>query len=242
MSKETMNHYIYWLDKSELNALKPVLQQAGLRLAGVLFTPCEVLRATGNKVLYAGPELWSRLCVRQGSWYRDSANAGKTMVVSENKLPDAFDDYLDAQLTQSGFQPQELPSEVQLQDLVESDAYRGTRPDAWERKTWRDAVLFKAFFSATGFWGRGDNLRKYWLSHRANHANFLAKQFTADIEGEQVPYTVAENKGVCSSCVEFFNVSSPQSRKLVRACPGAVTFGRAKRDVYYDVKPVSRAA
>jgi len=27
------------------------------------------------------------------------------------------------------------------------------------------------------------------------------------------------------------------SRKLVRACPGAVTFGGAKRDIYYDIKP-----
>ena len=83
----------------------------------------------------------------------------------------------------------------------------------------------------------GDNLKKHWLGHRANHANFLSKKVTTELDGEQVPYSVTGNEGVCSSCVEFFNVIEVDSRKLVRACPGAVTFGGAKRDIYYDIKP-----
>lgn len=98
--------------------------------------------------------------------------------------------------------------------------------------------MFKLFFTVTRFWGYGDNLRKHWIGHRANHANFLAKKFTTELDGEQVAYSVTGNAGVCSSCAEFFNVVSPDDRKLVRACPGSVTFGAAQRDVYYDVKPV----
>ena len=58
------------------------------------------------------------------------------------------------------------------------------------------------------------------------------------VDGEEVPYIVTENAGVCSSCAEFFNVVEDGSRKLVRACPGSVIFGGAERNVYLDVKPV----
>lgn len=98
--------------------------------------------------------------------------------------------------------------------------------------------MFKILFTLTGFWGWGDNLKKYWLNHRANHANFLTHKYTTNIEGEEVPYSVANNAGTCSSCVEFFNIIEKDTRKLVCACPGAVTFGSAKRNIYYDVLPV----
>ena len=51
-------------------------------------------------------------------------------------------------------------------------------------------------------------------------------------------YSVTENAEVCSSCVEFFNLVSEDSRKLVRSCPGSITLSGAKRDIYYDVRPV----
>jgi hypothetical protein len=82
----------------------------------------------------------------------------------------------------------------------------------------------------------GENLKSSWLSHRANHANFVSKVITTEIDGEAVPYTLTENKGVCSSCAEFFNVVSPDSRKLVRSCPGSIVFGGAPRDSYVDVR------
>jgi len=97
--------------------------------------------------------------------------------------------------------------------------------------------MFKFLFTLTRFWRLGDNLKRYWLSHRANHANFLARQFTTKLDGEDVPYSVSDNAGVCSSCAEFFNVVEDDARKLVRACPGSVIFGGAERNVYLDVKP-----
>jgi hypothetical protein len=58
------------------------------------------------------------------------------------------------------------------------------------------------------------------------------------IDGEAVPYSLTESSRVCSSCAEFFNLASPDSRKLVRSCPGAVTFAKAPRDIFVDVRPV----
>jgi hypothetical protein len=234
----TFNRYLYWIDDNVFGGIKSQLRDAGYRFASALKTPCEVLNATGNKLYYARPGVWSRLCVRQGSWYRDSNKAGKILLMSEQRLPQFMDAYLDATLRDSDFTPDMLPGKKELQQLVESYAYCEQRPDEWEKTGIKDSLLFKAFFTVTGFWGRGDNLRKHWLTHRANHANFLARQFTTQLDGEEVPYSISENSGVCSSCVEFFNVTAPGSRKLVRACPGSISFSRVERNQYYDVQPV----
>ncbi|WP_455208493.1 hypothetical protein [Kaarinaea lacus] len=231
--------YIYWLTFGEFKQTKTDLQQRGKRLRPALMTPCEVLRAKDDVVLYASPSVWSRVCVRQGSWYRSSDKYGKYMLASNNKLPVQYDRYLDVQIKESNFEPASLPSIAELQTLVNDNAYQQQKPQDWENKTWLDSFMFKTLFSLTRFWGWGDNLKKYWLSHRANHANYLAKQYTAEIDGEHVPYSIADNAGICSSCVEFFNIVDHSSRKLVRACPGSVTFGGAKRKIYYDVKPVT---
>jgi len=125
--------------------------------------------------------------------------------------------------------------------IVSSEEYQSHKPDRWEKVRWTEAVSFKMVFTLNRIWGIGDNLKKHWLGHRANHANFLSKKVTTELDGEQVPYSVTGNDGVCSSCVEFFNVIEVDSRKLVRACPGSVTFGGAKRDVYYDIKPLAQS-
>ena len=78
--------------------------------------------------------------------------------------------------------------------------------------------------------------------HEANHANFLARSYTTEVDGEEVAYSVTANARVCSSCVQFFNIARPGERKLVRSCPGSVIFGDAPRETYVDVKPVSPSA
>jgi hypothetical protein len=196
-----------------------------------------LLLTTAILLVFAPPTVWSRVSVRQGSWYRDSEKKGKTMIMSDHRLPAAFDQFLDAQMSTSDFMPEQLPTDTELEEVTRSEEYLAKKPEAWEQAGVKDAVMFKTLFSVTGFWGKGDNLKKHWVGHKANHANFIARKFTAKIDGEEVPYSVTGNKGICSSCAEFFNVLEPKSRKMVRSCPGAVTFGGSLRDVYYDVKP-----
>lgn len=232
--------YLYWFPEDKFLWAKNTLIDKGMELSSSPLTPCQVLHASGNKVTYATPGVWSRICVRQGSWYRNSKRFGQYMMMSENKLADIFDDYLDVEISETDFVPKALATTQQLQDLVDSDVYNATKPTAWEAKGIKDSFMFKVIFTLTGFWGWGDNLKKYWLSHKANHANFLARHFTTRIDGEDVAYSVSDNAGVCSSCVETFNIIDPDARKLVRACPGAVTFGGARRDIYIDVRPIKR--
>ena len=233
-----MHAYLYWIPADEFQAANRAIRDMGINLSGSRLTPCETLRVAPGRAIYATPQVFSRMCTRQGSWYRSSKRNGQFLLLSPVRLGDELDDYLDAELNESNFQPDALPSNEVLQSIVDSAEYQNNRPDAWERKTFMDGVMFKLFFMFNRFWGLRDSLNKHWLSHRANHANFLAARVTTDIDGEAVPYSVSENAGVCSSCVEFFNITNPETRKLVRACPGSVSFGGARRDVFVDVRPV----
>ena len=232
--------YLYWLDRDAFVAAKDALEKDGYRLTAALLTPCQVLHASGKNVVYASPEVWSRICDRQSTWYRSSRRSGQYMLLAGERLPEPLEPYFDATLAASDFQPDRLPTRTELQSLVESEEYQSRKPEGWEAIGFKDALLFKVLFTLMRFWKRGDNLRRRWLEQRSNHANFLARRFTTRIDGEDVPYSITENGGVCSSCAEFFNVVEEDSRKLVRACPGSVMFGGAPRHVYLDVLPQKR--
>jgi hypothetical protein len=232
------NRYLYWFKKEDFSASRDFLEKEGYKLSSTLLTPCQVLKSRGRDIIYAPPEVWSRICVRQGSWYRESVKEGHYMLMSDHKLPDTLEKFLDAEMLTSDFLPERLPNQEELQEIVSSEDYQKNKPKEWEGIGWIDAIMFKLLFTVYRFWGKGDNLKKYWLNQKANHANFLARKFTTKIEGEEVPYSVSENAGVCSSCAEFFNVVSDTSRKLVRSCPGSVIFGGAERNIYYDIKPI----
>jgi len=236
-TKNNTAKFIYWMTKQEFESVRKILKLDGYKIAATTMTPCEVLKCSGKTVLYATPGVFNRVCTRQGSWYRASDKAGKIMLASDHKLDTAYDNYLDATMHESDFIPAQLPSRKELKVLVNMPAYNEQKPQEWEQVAIKDKLMFKSLFTMTGFWKWGDNMKKHWLNHKANHANFINKQYTTEIDNEQIAYTVTENDGVCSSCVEFFNIIDNSSRKLVRACPGAITFGGAKREVYYDVKP-----
>jgi hypothetical protein len=237
---ENETRHLYWFDLGDFESSRKLLSAAGYRLKATLLTPCQVLRAQGKTLVFAPPEVWSRVCVRQGSWYRASGRRGHYMVMSDHRLPEALDAFLDSEMSVSDFAPESLPTTEELATIVSSEEYRSQKPARWEKVRWTEAAMFKVMFTLNRIWGIGDNLDRHWLGHRANHANFLSKKVTTERDGEQVAYSVTGNRGVCSSCVEFFNVIEVDSRKLVRACPGSVTLGGAKRDIYYDIKPFAK--
>lgn len=234
---ENKTRYLYWLSPDDFEKTKHSLSREGYSLSQTLLTPCQVLNTKGKNIIYAPPSVWSRLCVRQGSWYRGSARQGNTMLMSDHKLPAFVDPFLDSEMSGTDFIPEQLPTEAELESVAQSEKYQKEKPEQWEKVKLTDKLMIRGLFAITRFWKLGEKFKQYWTSHKANHANFISRQFTTEIEGEQVPYSVSENAGVCSSCVEFFNVLEPESRKLVRACPGAIIFGDTERDIYYDVKP-----
>lgn len=238
MSDEQIDKFVYWVPAEAIDAVTAELTVDGYCIQKTLGSQCEVLKCSGKRLGLAEPAGFSRMCKRQGSWYRSSAKNGQYLLVADHRLRGSVQRYLDATMAVSDFEPESLPDLIELKEVVDTPEYQTTRPDEWQKYSLLDRVMMKIMFTLTGFWGRGENLSTAWLGHQANHANFLAKRFTADIDGEAVAYSVTENAGVCSSCVEFFNLVSDDSRKLVRSCPGSITLSGAARGVFYDVRPV----
>ena len=85
--------HVYWMGKQNLNDLKKALP-AKLKLKAALMTPCEAMKATGNTAFYVSPDVWTRICARQGSWYGGSRKNGEYMVVSAKALPRDYDAFL----------------------------------------------------------------------------------------------------------------------------------------------------
>jgi hypothetical protein len=221
--------HVYWIPGDEFVRLKNELILNGFKIKPVTRTSCETLNSKNEIVRYASPKIFSGLCNRQGSWYRASNKAGSYLVVSEERLPEIYNKFLDSTIAGTDFSPQSLPDQSEIKSLVDSEEYQSQRPGDWEKKTFKDGLMYKIFFTLTGYWGFGDNLKKHWNNHRANHANFLTHRYTTDVDGESIPYSVTNNDGVCSSCVEFFNIIDQDSRKIVCACPGAVYFSSVER-------------
>ncbi len=236
--REEFIRHLYWIEEKDITEAKKILYKEGFKTKDAMMSPCEALKASGRKVFIASPKVWSRSCIRQGSWYRESERYSEYIIMSEESLPKTFDKYLDAIIKESDFIPEGFPTNEELHRLVNSTCYQRNKPDEWERVRLRDRLGFKVVFTLTGFWKLGETLKDYWLTHKANHANFLCNYFTTEIEGVEVPYSISDNAGICSSCVEFFNVMSKDNGKLVLACPGSIMAGGLKREVYYYVKPV----
>ena len=193
MDETVTNKYLYWVPEPEFKRVRTLLEAQTYTLSAAFLTPCQVMKAKENRVHFAPPAVWTRVCRRQATWYLSSRRAGQYMLMSARRLPSELDGFLDAELAPTDFQPESLPSSEELQSIVDSDAYNEQKPSGWEAIGLKDAVMFKVLFTLSRFWGLRDNLKRFWLSQKANHANFLARHFTTRLHGEDVPYSVTEN-------------------------------------------------
>ena len=48
-----MIKYMYWIPADDFGAVSPALRAMGVRLSGSKMTPCETLKMTANKAVYA---------------------------------------------------------------------------------------------------------------------------------------------------------------------------------------------
>jgi hypothetical protein len=83
----------------------------------------------------------------------------------------------------------------------------------------------------------GEEFALLYLSHTANHANFIKPRFFIRQDGELIPYSIDRSAHLCSSCLELFQILGQEfRRKLVAPCPGATIFARLKPDEYLLVE------
>lgn len=225
--------YTYWVDDPK--RISADLKRRGKDLFTVPKAVCIPL-SPGIEAGLIPPRAWREyeFCRRQFSWYDRSPFAGKTLIICDEDLGDLGLHAETIIRPRPDFQPSLFPAKEDLASLIQSPVYGTARPDRWEDISSESPEKQERWLKVMGM--EGASFREIFDWHRANHANFLDPQYYTEENGLLVPYSIAPSRKVCSACLEFYNiVGREHAKKLVTPCPGAVLFGKLRRDVYYEV-------
>ena len=225
--------HIYWLTRDEALQLQNTLKSRGVKLKhakGIVCTPLDKI----NKITSVAPEVWDETCGRQGSWYRTSDKNGLYLIVSAFEL-DGFEAQKDAVITESDFVLPLPASQSEKQVLLDDPRLQERMPARWRQV---DDIEKRIYLR----WAKrlGSSVQDYdqlYMTHTANHANFITPRFFIETSDGIVPYSIDRSAHLCSCCVELFQVlGSKFKKKLVAPCPGATIFARLKPDRYLLVE------
>lgn len=225
--------HIYWLIEPEVGRLQKGLESKGLKMVwakGVTCTPLD----TVNKISCVAPQVWDETCARQGSWYRSSDKNGLYLVVSSLELK-GYEQNKGATITQSHFTPPRLAGPEEKRTMVRDRDVIPHIPQRWQMVEPMEKRIYLR-------WARrlGSDVKDFdflYLSHTANHANFIKPLFFIREDETLIPYSIDRSAHLCSSCLELFQViGGDYPKKLVAPCPGMTIFARLSPDCYLLVE------
>lgn len=215
-----------FVSEDGLQRFKLWAKKQGLSMVKAKNKACEVLHPR-VRAGFVPPKVWDRDCRRQGSWYRESSESGNYLIVSSVLLERMNGG---TRLTFSDFSPPVLPNQSEVRELLQSAEYNREKPRIWEQYTEEDRLKF-AMGRATIKQTLGEipccpneSFEDVFISHCANHSNFLSPRYYVKESDYLCPYSIADTFHVCSACLELFNLLGKQHRvKYIVPCPGAVT-------------------
>jgi hypothetical protein len=232
--------FCYWVDADRLKKVRENVGQSGAEFDDEVRIPCRVLRAS-REVSYLAPTAWYGFCRRRTSWYWESEKAGQHLIVSNTPF-DHLDMGTPIIITESSFKPDRLPSSDEIAHLVKSQEFQKRKPKPWENIEPIEKDFYQTWFERHRK-NEPFDFDKIFMSHSANHANFLDPKFFVNQNGIMVPYSIADSIHVCSSCLEFFNILGSQwPVKYVVPCIGAVQFAHLPINLYFEVNGLNRKA
>jgi len=186
-----------------------------------------------SKIISVGPEVWDGTCHRQGSWYRESKKRGQYLIISSLELDD-FEPYKEAIITRSDFSPPFLATVDQMQEMVKDEDFKPLIPYDWNIISDLEKRIWIRWARRSGSNADWDTL---FLTHTANHANFIKPRFFIEEHGQKIPYSIHTSANLCSCCLELFQViDGNYAKKFVSPCAGAVIFSRLPKDKYLLVE------
>lgn len=225
--------HVYWLDEAAYAAAEAELAARGtppMVAKKAVCVPLSPRLAAGVVPAHA----WARyeLCARQLSWQACSDKAGLTLLVAAEPLAGAEPYAVIAE--RRDFSPPRLPDREQMLALIARPSWSRSRPEQWERVGKGETRRHEQWLRVMGL--RGVSFEELFISHRANHANFVEPEFFVRQDGEAVPYSLGPTAKVCSACLEFYGIVGDASRRrLVVPCPGAAIFAGMAPNRYYEV-------
>ena len=232
-SKQAYRKFIYWLSEAEESSLRQELEQRRIKLPSAKAIVCTPLDEI-NRITSVAPDVWNATCARQGSWYRASAKQGLYLIVSSFELKH-YRKRCAAVITKSDFVPPRLATQTEKQALLANDEFRSEIPPEWSCANDFEKRIYLRWAKRLG--SDETNYDTLYVSHTANHANFMRAQFFVTKDRQRVPYSIDHSAHLCSSCLELFQVIGEQYPvKLVAPCPGATIFARLKPDQYLLVE------
>lgn len=232
-SRPSYRKHIYWLTKEAEARLRAELEarHINMRVAkAIVCTPLDEI----NKISSVAPDVWNKTCARQGSWYRASDKNGLFLVVSSFEL-EGYEDKKSASISISNFHPPRLAMPEEKEEMIQDPDFMNQIPSGWRRVEQREKQIYLR-------WARklGSDVAAYdflYLSHTANHANFIKPRLFITENQSIIPYSIDRSAHLCSSCLELFQVLGTQHRKkMVAPCPGATIFARLKPNRYLLVE------
>lgn len=179
---------------------------------------------------------WSRyaLCRRQLTWFNpECPYYGQVLVISSSRIEE-INTGPTVVIRESTFKRPNVPDRTGQLGLIDRESYREARPEAWEAIDSEDPEVHARWLNIMGV--RGVTYEELFITHCANHANFIEPVHFIREDNQIVPYSIARTTHICSACLEFFNIIGSQFRKkLVVPCPGAVLFAGMAPNRYYEV-------
>lgn len=224
--------HIYWLTGEKEGQLKTILTERGIKLKSGKAVVCPGLDEI-TKIISVAPEVWSGTCQRQGSWYRRSDKNGLYLIISSFEL-EGFEPYREAVITRSDFILPRPATREEKQELVDDEYFQSSVLEEWYIVSDLEKRLWTKWARRLGSDDEWDTL---FLTHTANHANFIKPRFYIEKDGHIIPYSIDLSANLCSCCLELFGVVGEKwKKKLVAPCAGAVIFSRLEKDRYLLVE------
>ncbi|NWG04171.1 MAG: hypothetical protein HXY44_15055 [Syntrophaceae bacterium] len=226
--------YVYWFQEKEFQCLKNHSEQEGIKLVEAKNAACDIL-SKGMEVGFVPVEAWGKnpFCKRPSSWYKASSFVGQILVISSFDLCE-YHMTPETIIRECRFRPPRLPNREEKLRLINQKRYQQSKPGEWEDIDAEGPELHNQWLKAIGL--RGVSFEELFITHRANHANFIEPTYFVLEENEPVPYSIDKTSHICSACLEFFNIiGSNHRKKYVVPCPGAVLYAGMIPNRYYEV-------
>jgi len=226
--------YTYWLQEKEFRDLENHWKQEGMRLVEAKNAACDPL-SKEVEIGFVPLEAWGKnpFCKRPSSWYKASPFTGKILVITSFDLQE-YHVTPETVIRECRFRPPILPNREEKLRLVDRERYQQSKPGEWEDIDAESPELHNQWLRAIGL--RGVSFEELFITHRANHANFIEPTYFIVEGNESVPYSIDKTFYICSVCLEFFNIIGANFRKkYVVPCPGAVLYAGMITNRYYEV-------
>lgn len=226
--------FCYWIDKDRLEDFKKICHTKQINPREEVYIPCRVLKES-REICYLSPKVWNGICERKTSWYWKSKKAGMILIISDLPL-EGFDLGDPIGIKEIDFKPDQIPLFDEIRTLIESKAYKESKPDQWETFKPKEIEFYRKWFERYQPKEVFD-FEKVFIYQSANHANFIHPRFFIYQDGMKIPYSISDSLHVCSSCMEFFDIIGDQwPIKYVVPCIGAVLFAHLPMNKYFEVK------